>query len=76
MRRNRLAMTFASGVLEVNMEPKNTQGRTPTQDDASCQAYFWSDRWQQGEREASDDIKAGRVTTFESAAAFLESIDD
>ena len=43
--------------------------------DAS-QAWFWTREWQQGEREASDDIKAGRVTTFESAAAFLESLDD
>jgi antitoxin PrlF len=43
--------------------------------DAS-QAWFWSREWQQGEREASDDIKAGRVTTFESAAAFVESLDD
>jgi len=43
--------------------------------DAS-QAWFWTREWQQGEREASDDIKAGRVTTLESAAAFLESLDD
>ena len=37
--------------------------------DAS-QAWFWTQEWQQGEREASDDIKTGRVTTLESAAAF------
>jgi AbrB family looped-hinge helix DNA binding protein len=43
--------------------------------DAS-QAWFWTQEWQQGEREASDDIKAGRVTTLESAAAFLGSLDD
>ena len=43
--------------------------------DAS-QAWFWTREWQQSEREASDDIKAGRVTTFESAAAFVESLDD
>ncbi len=43
--------------------------------DAS-QAWFWSREWQQGEREASADIKAGRVTTSGSSAAFLESLDD
>jgi antitoxin PrlF len=43
--------------------------------DAS-QAWFWTREWQQGEHEASDDIKAGRVTTFESAPVFLESLDD
>jgi antitoxin PrlF len=42
--------------------------------DAS-QAWFWIREWQQGEREASDDFEAGRVTTFESAPAFLESLD-
>ena len=31
--------------------------------DAS-QAWFWTREWQQGEREASDDIRAGRVMTF------------
>ncbi len=40
------------------------------------QAWFWTDRWQAMEREASEDIKAGRVTTFESPEAFLASLDD
>lgn len=43
--------------------------------DAS-QAWFWSQEWQQGEREASADIKAGRVKTFGSSEVFLESLDD
>ena len=43
--------------------------------DAS-QAWFWSQQWQQGEHEASEDIKAGRVTTFGSAAALREALDD
>jgi AbrB family looped-hinge helix DNA binding protein len=43
--------------------------------DAS-QAWFWTQQWQQGEHEASEDIKAGRVTTFGSAAALLEALDD
>ena len=43
--------------------------------DAS-QAWFWSQQWQQGEHEASEDIKTGRVTTFGSAAALLEALED
>ena len=43
--------------------------------DAS-QAWFWSREWQQGEREASADIKAGRVTSSGSSEAFLKSLDD
>ncbi|WP_241990079.1 MULTISPECIES: hypothetical protein [unclassified Streptomyces] len=26
------------------------------------QAWFWTERWQAGEREASEDIAAGRTT--------------
>jgi antitoxin PrlF len=43
--------------------------------DAS-QAWFWSQEWQAGEREASADIKAGRVTTSGSSETFLGSLDD
>ena len=43
--------------------------------DAS-QAWFWAREWQDGEREASADIKAGRVLASESTAAFLKSLDD
>ncbi len=38
------------------------------------QAWFWSQRWQQGEREAEDDIRTGRVHNFpdaKSAVTFL-----
>ncbi len=43
--------------------------------DAS-QAWFWTEAWQAGEREASADIEAGRVTTSASSPSFLESLDD
>lgn len=39
------------------------------------QAWFWTKRWQEGERQADEDIKAGRVYHFpdvESAIASLE----
>jgi AbrB family looped-hinge helix DNA binding protein len=29
------------------------------------QAWFWTERWQQGEREADEDIKKGRISQFE-----------
>src|ERR1035437_249243 len=43
--------------------------------DAS-QAWFWSREWQEGEHEASSDIKAGRVLVSDSTGAFLDSLDD
>ena len=39
------------------------------------QAYFWTKRWQKGEREAAEDIKAGRVKTFESADELIKDLD-
>ena len=39
------------------------------------QAYFWTERWQEGEREADADIAAGRVYSFdtlEQGFAFLD----
>ncbi len=38
------------------------------------QAWFWTRRWQEGEKEAEADIKAGRIHTFDSSkevVAFL-----
>ena len=55
----------AGGVLEL--VPQHTI-------DAS-QAWFWSDRWQQMEREADADIAAGRVTRFESADDLIAALD-
>ncbi len=38
------------------------------------QAWFWTKRWQQGEKEAEEDIRAGRIHRFtgaKDAVAFL-----
>ena len=39
------------------------------------QAYFWTKRWQKGEKEAAEDIKAGRVKTFNSADELIKDLD-
>ena len=44
---------------------------TSNKADAS-QAYFWTEKWQKGEREADADIKAGRVKCFKSADEAVE----
>jgi AbrB family looped-hinge helix DNA binding protein len=43
--------------------------------DAS-QAYFWTEEWQKGERAADEDIKAGRVNKFKSAAEAVKYLED
>ena len=38
------------------------------------QAWFWTEAWQEGEREASEDIAAGRVETFKDSDSFLDAL--
>lgn len=38
------------------------------------QAYFWTKKWQEGEREADEGIKAGRVKAFKSAEALFKDL--
>ena len=39
------------------------------------QAYFWTKKWQEGERAADEDIKAGHVKTFESVDELMKDLD-
>jgi hypothetical protein len=39
------------------------------------QAYFWTKRWQKGEREADEDMKAGRVKSFDSVGELIKDLD-
>ncbi|MBI2908895.1 MAG: AbrB/MazE/SpoVT family DNA-binding domain-containing protein [Chloroflexi bacterium] len=38
------------------------------------QAWFWTRRWQEGEREADEDIRAGRVFSFPNAEEAIASL--
>ena len=39
------------------------------------QAYFWARRWQKGEKESDEDIKAGRVKSFETVGELIRDLD-
>ena len=36
------------------------------------QAWFWSERWQRGENEAEEDIRAGRVRKFSHSRSAID----
>lgn len=40
------------------------------------QAWFWTEEWQKGEREADADIAAGRTTYFESDESFQAALEE
>lgn len=39
------------------------------------QAYFWTTRWQKAEKEAAQDIKAGRVKSFDSVDELIKDLE-
>ncbi len=39
------------------------------------QMYFWTDAWQKAEREASDDIAAGRTARFDSVDDLIKDLE-
>jgi AbrB family looped-hinge helix DNA binding protein len=39
------------------------------------QAYFWAKKWQEAERGADEDIKAGRVKVFDSAEELVKDLE-
>ncbi|MBI2979592.1 MAG: AbrB/MazE/SpoVT family DNA-binding domain-containing protein [Chloroflexi bacterium] len=39
------------------------------------QAYFWTKKWQEGEQEADEDIKTGRVKVFDSAEELVKDLE-
>jgi hypothetical protein len=41
----------------------------------ATQAYFWTPRWQKGEREASQDIAKGRVTRYRKSNDLIKEMD-
>ena len=40
------------------------------------QAWFWTEEWQAGEREADEDIAQGRGRIFMDSKSFLASFDE
>jgi AbrB family looped-hinge helix DNA binding protein len=60
-----LAVSVRDGVIVL--EPKTVID--------SSQSWFWTEEWQSGEREASEDLAAGRTRHYESDEDFLASLD-
>ena len=42
---------------------------------AAEQVWFWSERWQRREREADDDVTAGRLATFDDVEELITDLD-
>ena len=60
-----MEVTLKEGVIVIS----------PAQVVDKSQAYFWSKRWQQEEREADEDIEAGRVRVFDDVDSLIADLD-
>jgi len=70
----RRAARLAEGdYLEISVEDGAIVMRPKKLIDAD-QAWFWTHEWQRGEREASEDISAGRVRRSRTGTEFIKSL--
>jgi len=73
--RKRLRLDEPGAQLEVQELPDGSFRIRGAVAVPSDQAWFWTDRWQQMEREADLDIATGRVNQFESVDDMLADLD-
>jgi AbrB family looped-hinge helix DNA binding protein len=62
-------------LVEVKLDEQGRILLTPKKLIDASQAYFWTQEWQEAERKADEDIKAGRVKKFKSAAAAVKYLE-
>lgn len=61
--------------VEVKVDAEGRIVLTPKKLVDAGQAYFWTKEWQEGERKADEDIRAGRVKRFKSAADAVKYLE-
>jgi len=61
-------------IFECERREDGTIVLTPHIAIPASQAYFWTSRWQKGEREASRDIEENRLTRFRGAREMFKAI--
>jgi len=61
-------------LVEIDVEDEKAV-LTPKKLVDRSQAYFWTKKWQEGEREADEDIKARSVKTFDSVDELIKDLE-
>jgi bifunctional DNA-binding transcriptional regulator/antitoxin component of YhaV-PrlF toxin-antitoxin module len=73
--RRRLGLDAEGVQMEVTEREDGVIELRPAVPVPAGQAWFWTDRWQQREREVDAYISAGRVTSHPSTEDFLSALD-
>jgi hypothetical protein len=61
--------------VPVTLVVSRENGRLAMHEIDPEQAWFWTSEWQESEREADEDIAAGRVTRYDSDEQFLAALE-
>jgi AbrB family looped-hinge helix DNA binding protein len=72
----RRAKLSEGDALEVIVEEDGTIRLVPQVLVDRSQAYFWTERWQEGEREAEEDLRAGRYKDFDDIESLLDELEE
>jgi AbrB family looped-hinge helix DNA binding protein len=62
-------------LLEVLVEEDGSLRLVPKIAIDRDQAYFWTERWQKGERETEEDLRAGRYKQFTSMDEMIKDLE-
>jgi AbrB family looped-hinge helix DNA binding protein len=63
-------------LLEIEVQDEGVIVLRPVGTIDRSQAWFWTEEWQRREREATEDIKAGRTIKFDSGEDLLRYLDE
>jgi AbrB family looped-hinge helix DNA binding protein len=73
--RRRLHLDEPGAQVEITERGDGVLELRPSLPVPATQRWFWTERWQQREREVDDHVAAGRVTVHEGGEALLEHLD-
>jgi len=62
-------------LLEVLVEEDGSLRLVPKIAIDRSQAYFWTERWQRGERDAEADLRSGRFKQFNNIDELLRDLE-
>ncbi|WP_062378465.1 AbrB/MazE/SpoVT family DNA-binding domain-containing protein [Demequina pelophila] len=73
--RRRLHLDEPGAQVEVTERSDGVIELRPALPVDAAQAWFWTERWQEREREVDDHVAAGRVTVHSDGDDFLAHLD-
>jgi bifunctional DNA-binding transcriptional regulator/antitoxin component of YhaV-PrlF toxin-antitoxin module len=73
--RQRLHLDEPGAQLEITERADGVLELRPALPVPADQAWFWTEQWQQREREVAEHVAAGRVTVHETGEDFLHHLD-